>query len=371
MSVRAGTLGCVVVLAVSLPCAVSAQAPTLEFVPEATTVGDCPGELFTVTLHVENSGEVEVGGFQAFLRYPARYFEPVRYENLELTGLFDIQGRPPLGSGFEPCPGSVEDPWSDGAGDDVVAVIASAYGDAQSKIFDGTSADLGRFVFRLRDLPTDDAGATFTSNEEICRPPLDPTTKAFGPQGDDLAATISPAFTVTIVEGGPHVQNLLCSDAPVGVRLTWDQATGGGVRGYRIFRNGEKVQEFPIPGVFEFLDLGAPSGRLVYEVAVIRTNSTEGCRESCEIEKQVRFIRGDADRVGGVTLTDAVTVLNMLFRGVVGTCLDAADADDSGSLNLTDAVRILGRLFRGEPNLPLPYPAAGTDPTPDDLTCEK
>lgn len=82
------------------------------------------------------------------------------------------------------------------------------------------------------------------------------------------------------------------------------------------------------------------------------------------------FVRGDADGTSGVNLSDAVFILNHLFRG--GTqpqCMDAADADDDGAVRLTDAVYILEHLFRSGPNPPPPYPEPGTDPTPDGLGC--
>src|SRR5262249_55673870 len=52
-------------------------------------------------------------------------------------------------------------------------------------------------------------------------------------------------------------------------------------------------------------------------------------------------------------------------------CFDALDADDDGNLNLTDAISVLGYLFLGgKYAIPAPFPDAGVDPTPDDLTCD-
>lgn len=84
------------------------------------------------------------------------------------------------------------------------------------------------------------------------------------------------------------------------------------------------------------------------------------------------FIRGDANRTGGIDLTDAITVLDYLFAGVGELrCQDAADANDNGRVELTDAVYLLGYLFSGDGAAPPPpFPEPGVDPTEDGLTCE-
>jgi len=82
------------------------------------------------------------------------------------------------------------------------------------------------------------------------------------------------------------------------------------------------------------------------------------------------FVRGDADLSGEVNVSDAVQILEHLFRGGARpACPDAADVDDSGKIAITDAVRLLGHLFRGEAPLPAPYPDPGQDTTPDGLSC--
>ena len=65
-------------------------------------------------------------------------------------------------------------------------------------------------------------------------------------------------------------------------------------------------------------------------------------------------------------------VLNWLFQGGSEPgCQDAADIDDSGVIDLTDAVRLLDFLFRGGPEPPAPgSEACGEAPTADELeTC--
>ncbi|MBI4606342.1 MAG: VCBS repeat-containing protein [Planctomycetes bacterium] len=81
------------------------------------------------------------------------------------------------------------------------------------------------------------------------------------------------------------------------------------------------------------------------------------------------FRRGDADLDGKVAITDAIILLEWLFRGgAQPACPDAADADDDGAHSLTDAVRGLLWLFRGGDPPPAPGPElCGLDPTPDGL----
>lgn len=91
--------------------------------------------------------------------------------------------------------------------------------------------------------------------------------------------------------------------------------------------------------------------------------------EGAAMDRGVRFRRGDADQDGAVLLTDAVLVLNALFRssGPLG-CPDAADADDDGGVTLTDAVLVLNYLFVSGPRPSDPGPKiCGSDPSADPL----
>jgi hypothetical protein len=86
---------------------------------------------------------------------------------------------------------------------------------------------------------------------------------------------------------------------------------------------------------------------------------------------EVTFVRGDKDGDGTATLTDAVAVLDFLFRAADGpACLDTLDVDDSGRIDVSDAVYLLGFLFRGGDAPPSPFPDAGVDPTPDEIPCD-
>ena len=58
---------------------------------------------------------------------------------------------------------------------------------------------------------------------------------------------------------------------------------------------------------------------------------------------------GDVDQDGGIDITDAIVLLNYLFRGGPRPRLRPADADLNRALELTDAVVILQYLFGGGP----------------------
>ncbi len=82
------------------------------------------------------------------------------------------------------------------------------------------------------------------------------------------------------------------------------------------------------------------------------------------------FVRGDANEDAAVDLTDAVLLLEHLFRGgAEPACLPAADSNDDGGVNLSDVVFLLSHLFRGGDPPPSPFPACGADGTPDALEC--
>ncbi len=87
------------------------------------------------------------------------------------------------------------------------------------------------------------------------------------------------------------------------------------------------------------------------------------------------FIRGDVDSNGRVELSDAVQVLNFLFRGGGRPgCLETADSNNDARVNLTDGVYLLTWLFLGGDAPAAPGPGCGPDTDdpggPGDLGCE-
>ncbi len=82
------------------------------------------------------------------------------------------------------------------------------------------------------------------------------------------------------------------------------------------------------------------------------------------------FSRGDCDADGTPLLTDAVAILDYLFRGAEPpSCLEACDVDASAEINLSDAVFLLNYLFRGAPD-PIPAPGPGECGAVDPAACE-
>jgi hypothetical protein len=82
------------------------------------------------------------------------------------------------------------------------------------------------------------------------------------------------------------------------------------------------------------------------------------------------YLRGDGNGDGEIDLSDAVFTLGFLFAGEAPPdCLKSADTNDSGEIDVSDPIFLLGFLYLGKGELPQPYPACGTDPTGDSLTC--
>ena len=136
------------------------------------------------------------------------------------------------------------------------------------------------------------------------------------------------------------------------------------------------------------------------EIVLVAAWINEGALESVPSS-----IRGDLDRNGNLSLTDAVIILSFLFLGGDEPfCAPVADINSSGGLNITDAIYLLGFLFlgyddpecldpadlldegrvnisspiyllnflfTGGPAPRVPYPSPGLDPTLDDeFNCE-
>jgi hypothetical protein len=348
-----------------------AQQVEIRLEPARTSISSCPGETLEVAVRLVNPARTPVAGYQVFLRFPARFFEPVRYDALEIDGHVQTAGFP--GSAFRPCAEEVADGWSDGAGEDVVAALASAVAEGEQDLFTGASAELGRFVFRPRGEATAGGGAAFLSNAGSCHSPIEQVTRVFGARGVALSGASPGGFSVAVTDAGPAVGSLSATDLGESVYLQWSPPPLGQVGGYAIYRNSVSIARFSVNFVVDYTDSDPPPGTVVYEVAVIDRQAREGCRASATIERGsgIRFLRGDANRDGRINLTDAVRVLDHLFGGNLLGCLDAGDFDDSGVLNISDAVSILGHLFQPGPRPPVPPPfeSPGFDPTPDDLDC--
>lgn len=82
------------------------------------------------------------------------------------------------------------------------------------------------------------------------------------------------------------------------------------------------------------------------------------------------FRRGDANADGKWDISDGITILSHLFRDESILCQDAADSNDDGALDLADAITLFSYLFSNGEEPPSPFPACGSDPTEDPLTCD-
>jgi hypothetical protein len=120
-------------------------------------------------------------------------------------------------------------------------------------------------------------------------------------------------------------------------------------------------------------DLGSPPVELVIDAAG-RPLTFSGA--STEILMSQPFQRGDANLSGGMEITDAVVILRYLFQGAeLGPCPVAMNADGSSQTNeddiavesveeitLTDAVYVLNYLFRNGSEPYAPFPECGHSP---------
>src|SRR5262249_25295939 len=82
-------------------------------------------------------------------------------------------------------------------------------------------------------------------------------------------------------------------------------------------------------------------------------------------------LRGDVNGDGAVTISDG-NLLWFIYQGLIGgpACEKSADVNDDGVIDIWDFERLLEHVT--QPVLPPPcppFPLAGTDPTPDSLTC--
>ena len=82
------------------------------------------------------------------------------------------------------------------------------------------------------------------------------------------------------------------------------------------------------------------------------------------------FIRGDANMDSQIDIGDAIAIANYVNSKGTLKCLDAADANDSGNVGVEDMAYMMWYLYSGGAAPKSPFPAAGEDPTADDLTCE-
>jgi ELWxxDGT repeat protein len=79
-----------------------------------------------------------------------------------------------------------------------------------------------------------------------------------------------------------------------------------------------------------------------------------------ELEEDARFRRGDCNGDGALDISDAVCILEWLFRGgAPAGCAAASNANGDGAVDISDPIWILGHLFLGGPPPAEPFPDCG------------
>lgn len=115
------------------------------------------------------------------------------------------------------------------------------------------------------------------------------------------------------------------------------------------------------PAVIEFLTNGLTDPRVANETFPFDRPTLQS-----ELPAPVQFKRGDCNTDGVLDLSDAVTVLTVLFPAPVPPtmgCEDACDGNDDGAIDIADVIGVLSWMF-GFPAIPLPAPSnCGPDPT--------
>ena len=86
---------------------------------------------------------------------------------------------------------------------------------------------------------------------------------------------------------------------------------------------------------------------------------------------QNAFVRGDANLDGVINISDPTKILFGLFGLSSIDCERSADVDDDGSVAITDAIVLLNYLFRAGSPPAEPSPSCGIDSTADNLGCRE
>ena len=83
------------------------------------------------------------------------------------------------------------------------------------------------------------------------------------------------------------------------------------------------------------------------------------------------MLRGDGNSDGVLqAMPDAIASIEHLFPvGPAVPCEEQLDANDDGQVNIADPIYIRSWGFILGPEPPPPFPACGSDPTPDLIDC--
>ncbi len=190
--------------------------------------------------------------------------------------------------------------------------------------------------------------------------------------GNDLF--LIPASIDIVAAPRPcRIENLVCERTPLGIGLSWRVAEDPSCRcesiEVRDVNTGAIIGVFPADATIAELPCSDLEGRGALGVVCIGPDGTEEAQARCDYVCAA-FVRGDGNDDGTLDISDAVTVMMCLFRGVgCPSCLDAADCNDDGAIDTSDAVCALVCVF-GPAGCPgPPFPACGDDETADPLDC--
>jgi hypothetical protein len=122
-------------------------------------------------------------------------------------------------------------------------------------------------------------------------------------------------------------------------------------------------------------DLDALAANRVTEDATVFANELQRTNVPNELPGddcgERLFRRGDSNGDGQTDLSDALFLLEFLFRrGPASPCPKSADVNDSGGLDVLDAIDFVDHLFRGGVAPTEPFATCGTDLTEDRLRCD-
>ncbi len=365
----------------------TAQEPALRLVPDAFLACDRTLELEIQldTGPLDGTGPV-VAGYQLFLRYPAALVRPTAFEAQQMDETIWLAGPDEFAPVFDldGCDAGVADPWQDGAGEDVLAVIVTTLDDGDGgdvlgppqESLEGVGFVLGRIRFAVVDDAPEFTSLTFRLNEETCREPFDQETRVFDELGVAIGASRPESVVVDVVTDGA-VEDLICARGEGDVvELSWRLPDGAAFDGVRVSRGGSELATLAGDAT-DYVDADAAGLDMAqYSIVPILAGGGDGCEAVCEVGITREFFRGDANLDGRLAIPDAVTILRYLFQAGPLGCADAADSDDDGALTITDAVVVFDFLFRRGPALPPPgaptpiNTVPGPDPTPDALGCD-
>lgn len=207
--------------------------------------------------------------------------------------------------------------------------------------------------------------------------PLSPGANAIDIYGLDLRGNVVDSDSITVTSTAVWATPILASLSPSTAIVGEDiQILGAELHhGLRVFFGGIESaavtysETGPNPGL---IIARVPSGTGTVSVTVRNLDGkvSNGLPFTYGVAPPA-FVRGDANGDSLVDLSDAVRILLHLFAGLPTDCQDALDTDDNEALNATDAVRVLDFLFRGGGAPPAPFPANGVDPSGATLGCER